>query len=65
MGGLKAVVADAVVGLVQPISEEYARIQSDPSFVDNVITTGAEKAQTVARVTMEEVRQVTGLQPVG
>ncbi|MGB9820737.1 MAG: tryptophan--tRNA ligase [Pseudothermotoga sp.] len=41
---------------LEPIWERYSKIDSDPHFVDDVITKGNEKARLIAQKTMQSVR---------
>jgi tryptophanyl-tRNA synthetase len=60
-GELKAAVADAVVAAVRPIQERYAAL--DPSYVDEVLRTGAERARERATATVRRAKRAVGLLP--
>ena len=57
----KKPVIDAVLAEQQPIRERAKEYQEDPETVRGIINEGCEAARDVARETLEEVRQVMGL----
>ncbi|MFD1850936.1 tryptophan--tRNA ligase [Oceanobacillus bengalensis] len=59
-GEFKQGVADAVVGLLQPIQEKYAvLVESDN--LDDILDNGAEKASFVANKTVAKAKKAMGL----
>ncbi len=58
---LKDRVADVIAADLAGFRTRRAELEADPGFVENVIQTSAEKARTIARATMKEVRQKMGL----
>jgi len=60
-GPLKNDVADAVVGLLEPIQQRYRELSADPSTVAKILERGADKAQSVASVTLARARTNVGL----
>ena len=64
-GDLKADLASAVVGLLEPIQESYRRWESDPAAVAEVLREGAAKADDVARKTLAKAYDAIGLVPPG
>jgi tryptophanyl-tRNA synthetase len=52
---------DAVQAELDPIRERGRELEANPEMVRGVIADGCEKARSVARDTMEDVRQVMGL----
>ncbi len=54
---LKAAVADAVVAFVIPLRERYDAIRADEPNLKNVLMVGNERANAVARQTLEEVQR--------
>ena len=60
-GPLKNDVADAVAGLLEPIQQRYRDLSADPSTVAKILERGAEKAQSVASVTLARARTNVGL----
>jgi tryptophanyl-tRNA synthetase len=64
-GALKSDVTDAVVALLEPIQQRYRDLSDDPATVGKILERGAEKAQTVAAVTLERARRNIGLVPRG
>ena len=57
----KQPVVDAVLNELRPIQERVAEYSGDPNRVRNIIAEGSEAARTVARATLDEVRQAMGL----
>ena len=62
-GHLKGDVAEAVVSLITPIQEEYAKIRADRPFLDEVMQSGANKASERASVTLKRVYEAVGFIP--
>jgi tryptophanyl-tRNA synthetase len=62
-GALKGAVADAVVELLAPLQERYAALTADPAQVDAALSTGAEKAESIAGKVLARARQAAGLLP--
>jgi tryptophanyl-tRNA synthetase len=60
-GPLKADLADAVVALLEPIQESYARWADDPRGVLEVLAAGAKRADAVARETLGRASEAIGL----
>jgi tryptophanyl-tRNA synthetase len=60
-GPLKADVREAVAAVLAPIQHRYAELSADPHHVASVLARGAEKAQSVAAVTLERAQQNIGL----
>ncbi len=60
-GDFKGDVAEAVVELFAPIRARYADLVADPSYLDEVLATGAAQAREVAVATMAAVRERVGL----
>jgi tryptophanyl-tRNA synthetase len=62
-GQLKADAAAAVIGLLTPIQERYRDLMADPAAVEKILRHGAEKARSVAEVTLRRARNAMGLVP--
>jgi len=60
-GPLKNDVADAVAGLLEPIQQRYRELSADPATVAKILERGADKAQSVASVTLARARTNIGL----
>ena len=60
-GQLKQAVGEAVVEMIRPYRKEFDRIINDLSFLDNVISTGAEKASKMAEPTLKNAKKAIGL----
>jgi tryptophanyl-tRNA synthetase len=43
------------------MQERIAKYQSDPNLIQEIIFEGSERARTVAKETMEDVREAMGL----
>lgn len=57
----KEILADNLVALVAPLSERRAELEKDAGVVARVLAEGALRAQAVASVTMQEVRNKVGV----
>ncbi len=58
---LKDTVAEAIFAELEPLQEKRRALSQDTAFVDNVITTGRERATALANETLREVKQAIGL----
>ena len=59
-GVLKSEVADVVVNALAPIRDRANELMSDPEERDRLLTSGAEKARTVAEATLADVYNKVG-----
>ncbi|TGY88888.1 tryptophan--tRNA ligase [Marinicauda algicola] len=59
-GVFKPKLADVAVEFLAPISEEYARLKSDPAELDRILKAGAEKANAAAAPVIAEARDLVG-----
>jgi tryptophanyl-tRNA synthetase len=59
-GHLKGDVAEAVVNLLTPIQQEYARIREDQAFLNEVMHQGSAKAREKASDTLAKVYNALG-----
>lgn len=57
----KGPIIEAVLAELAPIRERAVEFIEDPQLVRSIIAEGNEKARTIARETLEEVRQMMGL----
>ena len=57
----KQPIIDAVLAELAPIQERAKHYTEEPELVRSILAEGSEKARTVARETLTEVRQVMGL----
>jgi tryptophanyl-tRNA synthetase len=62
-GALKGAVAEAVVELLRPVRARHAELSADPSYVDGVLRTGAERARALARPRVDAAYAAVGLLP--
>jgi tryptophanyl-tRNA synthetase len=60
-GAFKDAVADCVVEALSPIQARYNQIVSDKAYLQEVMTTSAERAAKLAARTMAKVRKKVGL----
>lgn len=57
----KKFIIDAVIEELEPMRERAQEFIENPDMVRNIINEGCDKARDIARLTLEEVRQVMGL----
>lgn len=60
-GEFKAILADLLVTVLEPIQSECHRLISDPTYLESVLVDGAERAAAVADKTVEQVRDRMGV----
>ncbi|MCR4622237.1 MAG: tryptophan--tRNA ligase [Clostridiales bacterium] len=60
-GQFKDAVADCVIAALEPIQKEYDRINKDKAYLESVMVSGRERAQSIAYRTMLKVRKKVGL----
>ncbi|SNX84977.1 probable MSW1 - tryptophanyl-tRNA synthetase, mitochondrial [Melanopsichium pennsylvanicum] len=58
---LKATLTEAIVETLRPIQAELDKLHKDPGYLLQMEKLGKDKAQTVARTTMAQVRKAIGL----
>jgi tryptophanyl-tRNA synthetase len=57
----KKPIVDGINSELEPIQEEIAKYKSNPNLIQEIIFEGSERARSVARATMEEVRDAMGI----
>ena len=57
----KKPIVDSIISELRPIQEEIAKYQSNPNLIQEIIFEGSERARSVAKATMEEVRDAMGI----
>ncbi|CAH1800174.1 unnamed protein product, partial [Owenia fusiformis] len=57
---IKDTVAAAIIDTLAPIRSEILRIKSDRTYIEDVLTKGAEKAGTVAEQNIKEIKKMVG-----
>jgi tryptophanyl-tRNA synthetase len=62
-GAFKQAVADAVVEYLAPVRERYNRLRGDEGALEGVLAAGADKARTIARPVLADVREAMGVGP--
>jgi tryptophanyl-tRNA synthetase len=60
-GDMKKALAEDMVKFISPIREKATAIRSDENYLKKVIRNGAEKARESARQTIEQTRDLIGL----
>ncbi|MCL4312734.1 MAG: tryptophan--tRNA ligase [Actinobacteria bacterium] len=60
---LKSDVAEALIELLRPIQQRHAQLSADPGEVLAILARGAERAQSIAAVTLERAANAMGLLP--
>ncbi len=60
-GDFKKELAELVVECLRPVQERYAEITADPGYLDEILKTGADRAQPIAAATLDRVRRKIGL----
>jgi tryptophanyl-tRNA synthetase len=60
-GALKRDVADAVIGILQPMQERYAELAADRTVVNRILANGAARASEHADATVRRAREAMGL----
>jgi tryptophanyl-tRNA synthetase len=61
----KRVLADAMATHFAPIRERARELEAAPGRVEEILTTGAERARVLARETLREARELMGFLPAG
>jgi tryptophanyl-tRNA synthetase len=57
----KGPVIDSVISELEPMQERIAKYQSNPNLIQEIIFDGSERARSVAKNTLEEVRDAMGI----
>ena len=59
-GDFKKAVAEAVVGLLEPVQARYEELRPDQAELDRIFAVGAEKAAALAAPVLADVRERMG-----
>ena len=59
-GELKPAVAEAVISVLKPLQDEFARLSKDKAYIDSLIKENAEKANYYATKTLRKVQRKVG-----
>lgn len=62
-GAFKPLLADALVEHMRPIQTKYQDIMQDPTYIDNLLSRGAESANQTASLTLGNVKDAMGFVP--
>ena len=60
-GDLKAATAQAVVEMLAPLRAGYAELRGDEQRLEAILAEGAQKARSMARETLADVREAMGV----
>jgi len=60
-GELKAAVATAVIDYLAPVRERYERLRADEDALEQILSDGAVRAETIAAETLADVRERMGV----
>ena len=63
-GKFKDAVADSVIAALEPIQKRYDEISADKAYLQEVLTSGAERADAIAYRTMLKIRKKIGYAPL-
>ena len=58
--GFKNALADLTVAKLEPMANEMRRLLADPSEIDRILKSGAQKARAIATPVMDEVKRRVG-----
>ena len=58
---LKDELAELLVEKLQPICERIHELESDPGYVDQVLTEGADKAKSIATKNLDDIMRLMGI----
>jgi len=56
----KAQLAEIVVEIISPISEEIKRLEKDTQFIDDILLNGSQKAEKIAKLKVEKIKKIVG-----
>lgn len=59
-GDFKKGLTEVVIEKLAPITEEMARLQNDPAYIDQVLKTGSERAAAISEPILKEVKKLVG-----
>jgi len=59
-GDFKKALTDLAVANLAPITEEMARLEKDPAYIDSVLKAGSERANAIAEPILSEVKRAVG-----
>ncbi len=59
-GDFKLAVAESIIDVFAPIQSEYQRILNDKTYLESTLSEGAQKAQNLARRTLQKVYKKVG-----
>ncbi len=60
-GEFKGAVADAVIGYLEPVQARYGELRADQSQLETLLSSGADRARSIAAETLADVRAAMGV----
>jgi tryptophanyl-tRNA synthetase len=60
-GDLKKQVAEATIGVLEPLQQRFREIMAEPGYVDGILRAGAEAVMPVADSTVRLVKERMGV----
>jgi tryptophanyl-tRNA synthetase len=60
-GTFKPALADLAVARLSPITSEMTRLMQDPAEIDRILGQGADRAEAIARPTVDQVYDIVGM----
>ncbi|CAM6101722.1 unnamed protein product [Calypogeia fissa] len=62
-GQFKPLLADALINHLAPIQDRYNEVIADPAYLDSILREGAERAEKIANVTLQNAYSAFGFLP--
>ncbi|CZE42693.1 tryptophan--tRNA ligase [Candidatus Synechococcus spongiarum] len=62
-GQFKGMLSEVVVDALRPIQQRHGELMGDPAVLDRVLSQGRQRAEPVAKASLERVRTALGLVP--
>jgi len=62
-GELKSDTAEAVVALLEPVQKRYAALEANPAEVDEILSSGRDRATAYSAPRLEQAMRAIGLTP--
>ncbi|WP_375164680.1 tryptophan--tRNA ligase [Temperatibacter marinus] len=59
-GDFKKGLTEVVIDKLAPITEEMARLQNEPAYIDQVLRDGSERASALSEPILKEVKKIVG-----
>ena len=62
-GDFKKLVAETIIGRLEPLQRRYREITEDSSYIDDVLRQGRDRVLPISQDTMRQAKQAMGLHP--